>query len=893
MYLLITCAMFFSSFVPTAKVLQDDKFSTTIVFNLPDYSLEQIWLDGKVYNRVNLPGAITYLDKGYPELPRLYRNIIIDDFGEYDYRIIDADYETFHVNPILPSKGNLTRDINPDLVPYEFSPFYSEDKWFPEYSINISEPFIIRDYRGLTIHFNPFQYNPQRNELRVCHNITIEVYKTKSQGKNPKIRNQNLIKIAREFQEIYESFFLNFSSTRYDSVLERAGRMVIITANQYYNNMLPFARWKRMKGIPTKLVRYPQETGSGYQAIKTYLQNEYNAGGLVWVLIVGDAGDVPPAPTVGISVTDISDPVYTYLEGNDYYPDAFISRFSANSTADVDNQVNRTITYERTLVTGGNWERKGMGVASNQTGGTPYADSTRCNWLRAMLLGYNYISVDRIYDPYGTIAMVSSGINEGRSIVNYIGHGSTTSWGSTGFSNSNVFALTNTNKLPYIISVACYNGEFDNGTCFGEAWLRAGTPSAPTGAIAFYGSSISQAWVPPTVAQSAACSLLVQDRNHTIGGIMFNGSCHMIAAYLPAMDGVKEFQTWHIFGDASVTVRTLPPQPMAVNHPTVFLLGSNNINISVPGVPNALIGIFKDTLLYGSAYTDASGNAQITFSQPVLDVGYLNITVSAYNKATYFDSIPVIVPNGPFVVAGSTVMNDSNANGQANPGELINYGVWAKNIGVVSAYNVYGKLIVNDSFVTRLVDSAWYGNIAINDSVFSNPVYQFRISRNCPNNYPINFTIMFKDNNDSTFRSYKSIRVYAPVINYQSVAVVGGNNNGIFNRGETVDIVVTLKNVGGANAENVTATLLTSAPNITILDNQGSFGTILPNNSANNATNPFTVCSDTLITPGTMVQFRVAVNYGFYSDTFQFSLPVEIYLVNFDNNNGNFTPVPA
>ncbi|MEO0083986.1 MAG: FlgD immunoglobulin-like domain containing protein, partial [candidate division WOR-3 bacterium] len=136
-------------------------------------------------------------------------------------------------------------------------------------------------------------------------------------------------------------------------------------------------------------------------------------------------------------------------------------------------------------------------------------------------------------------------------------------------------------------------------------------------------------------------------------------------------------------------------------------------------------------------------------------------------------------------------------------------------------------------------------------------------------------------------------RVYAPVIAYQSVAVVGGNNNGIFNRGETVDIVVTLKNQGGADAENVTANLLVTHPHITLLDGQGSFGTILPGNTANNSSDPFTVCSDTLIIPGTMVQFKVAVNYSFYSDTFQFSLPVEIYLANFDDNNGNFTPLPA
>ena len=891
MNLLLLCALVFAQ---PAQIISDNNYATTIQFILPNYTIESVVYDGKVYNKVVIPNEVTYLEKGFPELPRLYKSIITNDVDEYDFHILNAVYETLAVKTILPSKGNLSREIDPEKVPYEFSSFYNENRWFPENQIDIAKPFIMHDYRGLTIHFNPFQYNPVTGQLIVCRNITIEVYRSGKQGINIKTRKQNAITISREFKDIYQDFFINFSPSRFDSVLERAGRMLIITTNSYYNNILPLATWKRMKGIPTKIAKYPDDIGSGTTAIKTYIQTEYNAGNLVWILIVGDAGDIPPAMGIGVPVIDVADPVYTYLEGGDYYPDAFISRFSANSPQDVDNQVARTITYERTLITGNGWESKGMGVASNISGGTPpYYDSTRCNWLRDMLLGYNYTSVDRIYDPYGTIAMVSTGLNEGRSIANYIGHGSMTAWSSTGFSNSNVNQLTNYNKLPYIISVACYNGQFDDGTCFGEAWLRAGTPANPAGAIAFYGSSISQSWVPPTVSQSAACSLLVHDRMHTIGGIMFNGSCHMIAAYEPGTDGLQEFENWHIFGDASVPVRTLPPQAITVNHQATFFLGLNSINILVPGVSDALVGIYKDTLLYGSGYTNSSGNVLINFIQPVTTFGYLHITVTAYNKATYFDSIPVVPASYPYIITGLRTIIDSGANGQINPGEYVDYGIWAHNVGVGTAQGVYGIITTTDSFVSVINDSSWYGNIPANDSSYSSSLYRFRIANNCPDNHLINMLMTFHDVNDSMFQSYQTFRVYAPILSFRNVSILGGNNNGIFNRGETVNMVVTLNNIGGANTNNVTATLLVNDPHITMIDSWGSFGVISAGDSATNTLDPFTVASDTLIIPGTMIQFQMAVNHSFYSDTFEFSIPVEIYLANFEEDNGNYIADPA
>ena len=158
----------------------------------------------------------------------------------------------------------------------------------------------------------------------------------------------------------------------------------------------------------------------------------------------------------------------------------------------------RTIEYEKRPQSGADWYHKGMGVASNQgPGDDDEYDDEHIDNIRADLLGFTYTEVDQIYDPTGTAAMVTAGLNDGRSVINYCGHGSTTSWSSTGFSNTHVDALANDNMLPFIISVACVNGQFSSYTCFAEAWMRATNGGEPTGAIGFYGSSINQSWDPP------------------------------------------------------------------------------------------------------------------------------------------------------------------------------------------------------------------------------------------------------------------------------------------------------------------------------------------------------------------------------------------------------------
>jgi hypothetical protein len=325
----------------------------------------------------------------------------------------------------------------------------------------------------------------------------------------------------------------------------------------------------------------------------------------------------------------------------------------------VQTQVNRTVTYERDPQAGADWYKKGIGIGSEYgVGDDGEYDYQHIRNIRSLLMNFTYSYVDEFYggsqggnDSPGepSTTMVSNALNEGRSIINYCGHGSATSWGTTGFSNSNVNTLTNDNKLPFITSVACNNGEFDDTTCFGEAWLRATHNGQPTGAIGAYMSSISQSWDPPMEAQDEFNNILVglyeNNTKTTYGALCFNGAMSMIDDY--GADGIAMADTWIVFGDPSVQVRTDIPATMVVTHDSFIPNGAETFEVDVAGVPNALCAISSDGELLGNGYSDQTGHAIIQFFSPISISGDVQLVVTGFNTIPYMATLTVGEPNLP------------------------------------------------------------------------------------------------------------------------------------------------------------------------------------------------------------------------------------------------------
>jgi hypothetical protein len=541
------------------NVLDNTTNRTVIEYKFDNFVQRQAQIDGQIFTEVHLGKESLKSEKGMPALPNVSRSIIIPDDADMAVRVLNSSYYEIKNIDIAPSKGTILRTINPADVPYTFDKQYKADTLYPAAIAELREPYILRDQRGIVVTVNPFQYNPVRRILRVYTSITVEVAEAAKSKTNILKRTGN--KHSHAFHNIYKSRFLNYdaaaSATKDAAIMsgpmtDTEGNMLIICNDAWLPNIQPLVDHKNAIGINTTAVGI-STIGNTSTAIKAYIQNVYNTSNLAFVLLVGDAAQVATPTASGGS----SDPTYSKLAGSDDYPDIIVGRFSAETAADVDTQVLKTIEYETMPATQQDWFWRGVGIASPEgnatTGDDAESDQQHIEGLRTAMLAYNYTLVNQIYEALGpTAADITNALNAGRGVINYCGHGSITAWGTTGFSVTNVNALTNYNMLPFIFDVACVNGQFNGYTCFAEAWMRTTSGGEPTGAVGIYASSINQSWAPPMEAQDKFTSLYIAGTYNTYGALCYNASCSMMDKY--STDGINMFNTWHIFGDPSLRI---------------------------------------------------------------------------------------------------------------------------------------------------------------------------------------------------------------------------------------------------------------------------------------------------------------------------------------------------
>ena len=633
--------------------------NTRIEFTIPGFYLDTAFINGQEYSRISIPGVVNRLKKGYPALPRIAKSVIIPGDKEMKLRIIEEDIERIKIPPIIPSKGNLLRSVSPSSVPYTFSDFYSSCEVFPVETVTISGPFIMRDFRGVTVYVNPLRYDAGTDELIIIKKLVVEIYSEGFSLSNIK-KNSEVKSISPSVENLYKDFFINYSKSnlRYDMIREDAGRMIVICADDYVSLMDSFLVWKRKKGIPTEL--YSLSTvGSDTSSIRKFIQNQYDSLGVTFCLLVGDGNEIPPYKgTVGLALNKDADHLYTYTDGDDKYPDLFIGRFSSNGgeADNIRNQVMRSIRYERNPEEGADWYSRGLMVASDLTDDyDTIMDKQRCEWLKDTLLYdispyFTYTSIDSSYDPWGTSNIISGAINAGVSTINYIGHGNASGWGSGGgFYRNNLANLTNYEMLPHVITVGCQVGNFNGRTCFSEDALTAGTPELPTGFIVTMAPTIDQTWIPPCIGQEGAVNLLAHYEASTAGSIYFNGCCYMIEQYGGDTSelGVEIAQTWHIFGDPSLELRTDIPKRFKVSNPDVISSGPSEYEItvfeedSITPVNEALVSFYGEiNSLIQSGYTNESGKYNLVIdSEDILLDENFSLTVSKFNYEPYMDII--------------------------------------------------------------------------------------------------------------------------------------------------------------------------------------------------------------------------------------------------------------
>lgn len=638
------------------NIIEENLDYLVLEYKINSFDIEETEVSSESFHRIDLEGEPNFILENKPSLPHINRSIIIPDNHSISLTVLEQEYREYEDINVIPSKGNIKRNINIADIPVQKGAIYYKDEYFPGSLYSLHDPYILRNFRGQVVQLNPFQFNPYTSNLNVYTRIVIKIEFTGNNSINTYSNRNSINALSRDYSYIYSDRFLNFQShqTRYSPIAEE-GEMLVICYDSFCGDMNPFVEWKNQKGIKTTLI--PKSVaGSSASSIKNYVQNFYNSNNLTYLLLVGDKDQIPTFNSGSGWSSGESDISYAYISGNDSYPEFFVGRFSAQNTSHVQTAVERTIQYEKFPDQNGTWYNKGLMIASNEGAGNGH-DGGEADWQHAQnmrddLLDYFYTDVGELYDgSHGgadangnpSDSMVRNSINNGLGIIHYTGHGDTDVWVTSNFNTGDVNALTNNNELPFVCTVGCKSGDFGDGTCLGEDFIRATYNSEPSGAIATFMSTIYQAWEPPMEAQDEMVDILVENysnnRKYSFGGISWNGCLKMNDAYGSA--GYDETDHWTLFGDPSVSLRTTTPSTISIDHAGDYDPSEGAYEIILDGFyDNIQATLSSNGQILGTAYGE--GNfAVIALEEDVSDLESMTLTVTGYNIVPIIESIQI------------------------------------------------------------------------------------------------------------------------------------------------------------------------------------------------------------------------------------------------------------
>lgn len=464
-----------------------------IRFELPEYSIEEVpQADGTIWHRVTAQGTHQLDYAGAPALPVFRTDLAFPDGTLIDIELIDVEYIT--ITGILPEPGTgpklvtETEFTEPTLDPA----IYEGTAPYPAENLFLASHYQIRHTNGYGLAVAPFQYLPETQELRVMTAAILSI-RADGQGLNPLELDPQ-----PDFAALQKRTYLNGDFLR-SAKAPIVGTLVLVYpskwTNQIKTNLDNFVTWKRQIGWNVQTVGYPADTGEGSEALKEFLQAQYDATAFTHLVLLGDYTLIPPYQHQGkdkwgrnaseaSGTTSIlytlcaSDVPYAFLDGTDdlLYQDAFLSRLPVSTYAHINNLLNRLCIFEAgtTLAnqSNPNWLTTGIFMGSNEASkdsSSPYykvKDRTIVDNIRKNLKKDKVITASlSFYDgvtPKPTANAVLDALNTGASSFYYLGHGTCTEFVTSGFSSEDVEDLTTKLMLPYIIAPNCSSGNLEH-----------------------------------------------------------------------------------------------------------------------------------------------------------------------------------------------------------------------------------------------------------------------------------------------------------------------------------------------------------------------------------------------------------------------------------------------
>jgi hypothetical protein len=776
------------------------------IFLMPSFSVVPRETFSVIEFGENIRSSVSAPDYGEPALPVISEIIEIPTGTTVTATVTKKSYNQQKIkHPVFPLQKPVSKSFKGERIFDYSAPAYKKNNYGNEELVTIEILGNARGKRYAKITVHPVKYNPVKKILRIYDKIEYTLQTVPATSATPAMK-------IMQTETAQPSTYL------------------IITDTMFAATLQPFIRLKTIQGYRVKVAYTTDpEVGNTSTSIKNFIKQLYNNANELnpapeYLLLVGDVNKVPSCAgnTNALNGSHSTDLYYATVTEDDYLPDIAYGRFSANTAAELQAQINKTIAMESINPAEGAFMDTALIYAGVDN---DYGNSHLNNQVKYEINQY-FTTDSGIYtisflNPSGgnKLTQVKAAIEKGVSTVLYTGHAAINSFTTpTGFNLSVASSLSNTGKYPLVIGNCCLSGSF-NSDCFGEALMR----NANGGAVAFIGATSETYfdedfyWSVGAVSDISTNKIYTYENTgrgafdgyfhthgepysewaHNVYDMIFVGNMAVEERTATPLMAQYYWEVYHVLGDPSfMPFRKRPLEIKAAFDEQISALSTL---MQIKTEPFTRVALSRDDTLLSVAIADQTGMLEL----PLNDIkdGKALICFTKQFYAQRIDTVHFFIPDMAFVRIENLVLKDSSDTEKNNCeyGKEYAVSVNMRNVNPqIPMYKIALKLHSENTNI-QMLDSVEISDVNEDTIAILNNAFRFRVSPDVKNNSTLvlNLTATVNDSVNKTQNFLFRYIFTAPNI------VITKKNIPIIERGEKASAFFTIKNIGGVTAENM------------------------------------------------------------------------------------------
>ncbi|MFP4469863.1 MAG: C25 family cysteine peptidase [Bacteroidales bacterium] len=744
-------------------------------FSISEFELVDQDVDGVPMKSIKIAKHFLPNDEGAPNLPGFSRFIAIPQGAQAVLNVKNYRVETISDVEISPAPRI---PLDTEDGPMEFKKndrIYSQNAFYPQNPFLLSEQTQLRGVDAVILGITPFQYNPVTKELLVYRDIEVEV---SFEGGNGIYGEERLR--SRWFDPILQDNLLNYASlpqidysARVKQIQNRddvgCEYLIVVPNNPVW---MPYAEqikeWRIKQGIFTQIMTLDEIGTNTASGLENFFNDAYNNWDIppVAVLLMADYGTNADNSIIS-PIWDgycASDNIFADVNNNDM-PDIIFARMTAQNEEHLQVMVSKMLDYEANPPTDFNFYHKPITALGWQTERWFQICSETVGGFWREVEGKEPVRINAIYS--GSPGSSWSSNQNTAMVVNYFGP----------------------NGLGYIPATPAELGGWSGGT--GQDVINAINDGAFALQHRDHGSTTG--WGEPDFQNNDINALQNTNDNELV--FVFSINCLTGEYNMSGECFAEKFHRHTHNGQNAGALGVIAASEVSYSFVNDTYVWGMFDNMNPNFMPD--YGPYVEERAFLPAFGNAAGKYFLKQSDWPYNTSNKEVTYHLFHHhggafLQVYSEVPqtMDVTHNPILYSGESTFS------------------------VGAEEGAYISLTVNGEIIGIAQSTGGVTSISIEPQL-------------PPNQMIVTVT------KQNYFRYESTVEIIPPSGPYvvgdsYEINDASGNNNGMMDYGESITLDLTMKNVGVEAANNVTVTMTSADPFVTVTDGTEFLGTIDP-----------------------------------------------------------------